>query len=188
MSMLQPQADKEIADDQQIIQIIGEAHMILPGLLSLLGLQFVSVFNDVFRKQLAPFDHVLHLVALAMLGIGVGLVLTPAAFHRQVAPRSIPSNFQHLASRFLTIAMVPLMLALTIDIYIIAKLALERMPICITLAAGMLVLYTGLWFVFPQIVSHRRARNDERGEREEGREGEEAKAGDGRGEVPVGDG
>jgi hypothetical protein len=162
MNILQADADKEIEDDTQIVQILMEGHMILPGLLSIMGLQIVSVFNNVFQEQLQPFERVLHLAALGLLGIGVGLVLTPAAYHRQVAPQTIPNDFQRLASRFITVAMVPLMLALTIDIYLVAKLALKATPISVALAVGMLILFGGLWFVFPQIVSHQRARNSKR--------------------------
>lgn len=148
--------DEPLEPDQQVGQMLGEAHMILPGLLSLLGLQIVSVFNDVFQKQLERADHIVHLVALCLLVTGAALVVTPAAYHRQVAPREVPANFLRIASTFAALALVPLMLALSLDVYLIARLTLKEMPTCIVLAACQLALFTALWFVFPWIAAHRR--------------------------------
>lgn len=153
---MDPKHDEPQDPDKQVGQLLAEAHMILPGLLSLLGLQIIAVFNPVFQDELEPPDHVLHLVALCLLAIGAALVVTPAAYHRQVAPYDIPEDFPRLASRFVTAAMIPLMLALSIDTYLVSKLSLEEMPLCIAVAATLLLIFVGLWFVFPRVMARKR--------------------------------
>jgi hypothetical protein len=142
--------------DTQVQQLLSEAHMILPGLLTLLGLQITSVFNPVYQEELGRLDHVLHLVALCLLAVGAALVVTPAAYHRQVSPHDVPDDFPAIASTFVTIAMIPLMLAIAIDVYLVSKLACEAEPVSIALSAALLLVFVGLWFVFPRIMMRRR--------------------------------
>jgi hypothetical protein len=163
MTMTDPNRDESQEPDKQVGQLLAEAHMILPGLLMLLGLQIIAVFNDVFQDGLEPYDHVLHLFALCLLAVGAALVVTPAAYHRQVAPYGIPADFAKLASRFATAALVPLMLALSIDTYLVGKLALGDLPLdkmwtSIAIAGALLLMFSGLWFVFPRVMARRRRR------------------------------
>ncbi|PCC72001.1 hypothetical protein SAMN02745121_08020 [Nannocystis exedens] len=81
-----PRQDEPQEPPAQLANIFfAEANMILPGLLSLLGLQVISTLNDVFLKQLGPVEHGLHLAAFILLAEGLALVVTPAAYHRQTA-------------------------------------------------------------------------------------------------------
>lgn len=157
-----PAQDEPQDREKQVSQILGEAHMILPGLLSLLGLQIISVFNPVFQEELEPTDHVVHLVALTLLALGVALVVTPAAYHRKVSPSGIPGNFAHVATTFVRLAMIPLMLAIALDVYLVSFLALKSTPLCLTLSASLLTLFASLWFVYPGVVARRLDRNRER--------------------------
>ncbi|HEY0137386.1 MAG TPA: DUF6328 family protein [Nannocystis sp.] len=163
MTISDPNRDESQEPDKQVGQLLAEAHMILPGLLMLLGLQIIAVFNDVFQDGLEPHDHALHLVALFLLATGAALVVTPAAYHRQVAPYGIPADFAKLASRFATAALVPLMFALSIDAYLVGKLALGDLPLdksltAIAIAVALLMMFSALWFVFPWVMTRRRQR------------------------------
>lgn len=167
-----PSRDESQDPDKQVAQILAEAHMILPGVLSLLGLQIIAVMNPVFQDELEKVDHVLHLVALVLLALGAALVMTPAAYHRQVAPYAIPNDFIKIATIFVTLTMIPLMLALAIDVYLVSKLALGSPPVCIAIAGTMLLVFVGLWIVFPRYMCRRR--RQVHAEQQRAREAEEA--------------
>lgn len=154
-----PDHDLQLAPDEQVTHILSEARMILPGLLSLLGLQIMSVFDDVFHDQLSPLDHALHFVALLLLAIGVALVMTPAAYHRQIAPTGIPRGLIPMASRCVGWAMLPLLLAICIDIYLVGKLALADHRLSVAVAVVLLLLFVGMWGVFPTLAARRHRRS-----------------------------
>jgi cytochrome bd-type quinol oxidase subunit 2 len=92
------------------------------------------------------------------LAIGVALVVTPAVYHRQVAPYAIPDNFIKVTSGFMTAASIPLMLAISIDVYLVSKLALDSPPVCVLLATTLLLVFIALWIVFPRVMCARRRR------------------------------
>ena len=102
----------------------------------------------------------MHLAAIILIAIAIAVIMTPAAYHRQVEPGSVSEQFVKLASRLVTAAMVPLMLGLCLDVYLLAPMILGGSAISMAIATGLLALFGTLWFVFPQIM--RRARGMER--------------------------
>ncbi len=138
-----------------VTHLLEECRMILPGLQALLGFQLIAVFSSTFG-QLSPTEQRIHLIALALLAIAGALVMTPAAYHRQTRPRQVSQHFLFLSGRLLLTALVPLMLGIALDFYLIARIILGDVVLSATLATGLVVLVGSLWFVFPQW--HQRAK------------------------------
>jgi len=82
--------------------------------------------------------------------------MTPAAYHRQVEPGSVSEQFVKLASWLVTAAMVPLMLGLCLDVYLLALMVFGGGGISLAIATALFVLFAPLWFVFPQVMRRRR--------------------------------
>jgi Family of unknown function (DUF6328) len=81
----------------------------------------------------------------------VALIMTPAAYHR-IAERGVVSRrFVQIASRLLATAMLPLALGLSLDVFLVARLILHDTEISVAVATVLLVLFFGLWYVFPWI-------------------------------------
>jgi hypothetical protein len=49
----------------------------------------------------------------------------------------------------MTLAMVPLMLAILVEVFVVSTQVTDQLGISVTVACAALVLYGGLWFVFP---------------------------------------
>jgi hypothetical protein len=64
-------------------QAVEEARMVLPGMQALFGFQLIAVFNNRFG-QLSFADQVVHFCAVLLVAVAIGLIMTPAAYHRQV--------------------------------------------------------------------------------------------------------
>src|SRR4029079_2877277 len=89
----------------QARNVLEEARMVLPGIQALFGFQLIAVFNQRFDK--IPFsDQVLHLVAVALVALSAGLVMTPAAFHREVEPHDVSERFLRISTALLLASMV----------------------------------------------------------------------------------
>jgi hypothetical protein len=133
-----------------ITHLLEECRMILPGLQALLGFQLIAVFQSAFFTRLSPAEQRLHLVSLTLLAVAVGLVMTPAAYHRQTRPMQASRHFLFLGGRLLTVALVPLMLGIAFDVYLIARMILDEVVPSIVLAATLLTIFCTLWFLLPR--------------------------------------
>jgi Family of unknown function (DUF6328) len=134
-----------------VTHVLEECRMVLPGIQTLFGFQLIAVFNSTFRERLSSTEQDLHLVAIGLVAISVALVMAPAAFHRQTDPTAASENFITLASRLLLLSMFPLILAICLDFYLIARLILNNELLGLLLSAILLVVFVMLWFVLPRV-------------------------------------
>ena len=131
-------------------QTLDEARMVLPGVQALFGFQLIAVFSDGFEQRLGDAEQSLHLAAIVLVTIAIALVMTPAAYHRQVEPRRATDAFVVLASRLVSSAMLPLAAGLAIDVHLIAHVITGRAALAATIGVVVFALFVALWFAFPQ--------------------------------------
>jgi hypothetical protein len=117
----------------------------------LFGFQLIVVFNPGFGEKLSAPEQHLHLCAIGLVGAAVALVMGPAAYHRQVGPQEVTQKFIVVASRLLLCSMLPLMMGISLDFYLIARIILQRRLVALVLAALLLVIYIFVWFVLPRV-------------------------------------
>jgi len=77
--------------------------------------------------------------------------LTPAAYHRQAAQDTGSKRFVALGSRLVLLSMFPLMTAICLDFYLIAQRILASRTPAALLAAGLFLIFFGLWFLLPRV-------------------------------------
>jgi hypothetical protein len=131
-------------------QTLDEARMVLPGVQALFGFQLIAVFSDGFERRLGEVEQSLHLAAIVFVTIAIAIVMTPAAYHRQVEPRRATVSFLVLASRLVSGAMLPLAAGLSIDVYLIAWVITGGPALAAAIGAAVFLLFVALWFAFPQ--------------------------------------
>jgi len=132
--------------------LLEECRMVLPGIQALFGFQLIAVFNARFWDGLTQAHRTLHLAATALVAVSVALVMTPAAYHRQVLQESISRRFITIASRCLLLSMFPLLIGIALDLYLIADLILDSPAGALTLALALSIVYMALWFGLPRVV------------------------------------
>jgi len=124
--------------------------MVLPGIQALFGFQLIAVFNQRYA-ELSAFERHAHLIALALVGVSVALIMTPAAYHRQAEPGKLSRYFVRLASKLLAWAMLTLAWGICLEIYIVARMTVETAAASAVIAGALLCVYLGAWFVFPRL-------------------------------------
>src|SRR5215210_2788662 len=133
---------------EAVSHLLEECRMVLPGVQALFGFQLVAVFNQRFAEL--PFsDQVLHLVAVAFVALSAALVMTPAAFHREVEPHSVSERMLKISTWLLLASMACLALGIAGDFFIIAFLVLEDRVLPAVVAISLFAALVLLWFVFP---------------------------------------
>ncbi|HZX82319.1 MAG TPA: DUF6328 family protein [Reyranella sp.] len=114
----------------------------------MLGFQLIAVFNQRFQ-ELSAGEQLLHLVAFLLMALAMGLVMTPAAYHRQVERGRVSRRFVDMSSTLLMLAMLPLIAGVSLDAYLIARLILKDQDLAMIGAAGTALLLAGLWYGLP---------------------------------------
>jgi hypothetical protein len=134
--------------EEETRTVIDEARMVLPGIQAFFGFQLIAVFNSRFQ-DLTHIEQLFHFIALLMLSLSIALIMTPAAYHRIAERGMVSRHFVELASRFLECAMFPLMLSIALDLFLLARLILGNPVLSAGVALLALLMFFGLWYVFP---------------------------------------
>ena len=85
------------------------------------------------------------------MALAMGLVMTPAAYHRQVERGRVSRRFVDLSSSLLTLAMLPLIAGVCLDTYLIARLILNEREPAMIVAVGTALLLACLWYGLPAV-------------------------------------
>lgn len=136
--------------------VINEVRMVLPGVQTLFGFQLIVTFNTYFREVLSAGEQRAHLLATAMSAVAIALLMGPAAYHRQVHPRSISKSQLKLSSWLLTLSLVPLVIALCIDFYLVARVILDHKTTAGLLTGLLTTVFVFLWFILPRYKRYER--------------------------------
>jgi hypothetical protein len=145
-----PLGDKEESLKDALGQTLDEARMVLPGVQALFGFQLIAVYSDGFERLLSEAERNLHLAAIVLVTIAIALLMTPAAYHRQVDRRRVTGEFLVLASRLVSGAMLPLAAGLSLDIQIVARVVSRELLFATALGIVVFVMFVILWFAFPR--------------------------------------
>jgi hypothetical protein len=89
--------------------------------------------------------------------MSVALVMAPAAYHRQTNPEEATDSFVKLATYLLLGSMLPLMVGITLDFYLIARLILENNTLSLLLSLVLLLWFVTFWFLLPRLAGLRKA-------------------------------
>lgn len=124
--------------------------MVLPGIQALFGFQLIAAFNARYM-ELSALDRGIHLLSLALTALAIALIMTPAAYHRICEPGRTSLFFTRLASVLVAAAMVPLLLSISLDIYVVTRLSLPdgKRWVGVTLGTAAFVVFVALWIAFP---------------------------------------
>jgi len=126
--------------------------MVLPGVQALFGFQLIAAFNQRF-SDLDAFDRGIHFAALLLVALVVGLLMTPAAYHRLCERTAISVYFTTMSSRLIAASMVPLALAIALEVYVVGEIAFPELSSLWTgsFAAATFAALFALWIVFPLV-------------------------------------
>jgi hypothetical protein len=155
-SMARNDQEQDLKLDDAVKLALEEARMVIPGIQALFGFQLVAVFNQRFEEVFDEFGQALHLAALVLVALSCALAMTPAAYHRQAGRAKVSAELLALCSLFIGSAMVPLLLAISIDVGLLAYAVTASVAASAALGAGCAIMFAALWIVFPQLAKRRR--------------------------------
>jgi hypothetical protein len=141
---------QELSLPKAMDNLIEECRMLLPGIQALFGFQLIAVFNSTFAEKLSAFEQEIHLLAIGLIGLSIALILTPAAYHRQMEHVSITRRFIDVSTRLMLWSMAALALSISLDLYLVSRLILQNSLASLLITLGLLALFLFLWVVLPR--------------------------------------
>jgi len=147
---LREDSKQELPLPKAMDNLIEECRMLLPGIQALFGFQLIAVFNSTFGEKLSPLEQQLHLLAIGLVGVAIALILTPAAYHRQMEHVSITRRFIDVSTRLMLWSMAFLALSIGLDLYLVSRIILQDVLISLLITLGLLALFIFLWIVLPR--------------------------------------
>ncbi len=137
---------------------LTEARMVLPGMQAIFGFQLIAFFNERFDTALTDADRWVHWTAVLALVVAMGLIMAPAAYHREVHEGEVSPALLRLTSRLVRWALAPLTAAIALEVYVVTRLVTPSpwLPAGAALLAA--AWFTGLWFAFPALARRARRR------------------------------
>ena len=147
LGMAQQEATESL--ETEIEQVLEEARMVLPGIQALFGFQLIVVFNDRFGQSLGDAGKRLHLAALVLTAIAIGLIMAPAAYHRQAERERVSRYFANYASLLVTLAMAPLSIALAMEVSLVTFLVTGQPALGALIGIALILFLVWLWYMFP---------------------------------------
>ena len=151
--------------ETEVQQILEEARMVLPGLQALFGFQLIVVFNERFEHALGAVGRELHLCAAVLTALAIGLIMAPAAYHRQAERGRVSRYFANYASRLITLAMAPLLLALSVEVSLVAFVVLGNTAVSSLIGSSLMLFLVWLWYFLPTYRRWRQALSSQKSPR-----------------------
>jgi hypothetical protein len=139
---------------EKIDYLLTEARVILPGAQALLGFQFIVTMTRAFAA-LPPEVRVVHFCALCCTVATVLLLIAPAAIHRMAFRGEDDARFLRIGSGIVTVALVPLAIAVSADLGVAAFKLFDRALIAGIAGGVTLLALMALWYLLPLAMRRR---------------------------------
>jgi len=136
--------------------ILDECRMLLPGIQALFGFQLIAVFNQVFSEKLSSLEQQLHLLAIGLVVLTTIIIMTPAAYHRQMEVQKVTQDFIHLATTLMLVSMIPLAISICLEFYLVGQIILGNTGLAVLLSIGLFMMFFVFWIALPRTSMLRR--------------------------------
>lgn len=121
---------------------LDETRILILGSQVLLGFQFRSTFETGFDK-LPEHTQYLKLIALGLMTVAVGLLMSPGPYHQLVEEGEDTSRMHRFTSLIALLALLPFALGFGIDLFVAAE---KLMGGAMATVAGILMTLVALFF------------------------------------------
>lgn len=139
--------DEERKRDRQMIELLNELRVALPGVQILFAFLLVLPFSNGF-EQVTAVQRDVYVVALLAAAAAAGAIISPVAFHRALFRQGRKPELVRYAHRMARIGLAFLLIAMVSSVFLVVDYLLSR-PVAIVLAAVTAAWFVAFWLAFP---------------------------------------
>jgi hypothetical protein len=139
-------ADEDEAQrlDRELIELLNELRVIMPGVQVLFGFLFTVPFQQHFQ-QVDDFQRIVYFATLLLTAASAAFLMGPTAFHRLTFREGQKPYLIRLGTRQAIVGVALLALAMNSAILLLTDILFHALTVTITVVA-MTALFTWLWF------------------------------------------
>ena len=145
--------------DQELIELLNELRVALPGVQVLFAFLLVVPFSDRFRATERPA----YMVALSATVLATALLIAPSAYHRLRWRERDKERMLRVANRLAIAGIAAVAVAMTAAVYLVTEVLFEPVVTVVFTVAAALVLALA-WFALPLSTPYDRWDDDDEGE------------------------
>jgi hypothetical protein len=157
-----PETHKERVD-RELIEVLNELRVVLPGVQVLFGFLLVVPFQTGFA-QATELERAIYYVAFVAAALASVMLIAPSTYHRLRFREANKEDLVVWSGRLLLGGTAALAVGLAATVFLITDVLLGNGPGIVAAVVGAIVV-VGLWFVFP--LTHRSRPDGDERERDE---------------------
>lgn len=135
--------------DRELIELLNELRVVLPGVQALFAFLLIVPFNDRF-PDISGLERTIYLVALLASALACVLFITPAAFHRLRFRRRDKAQLLRIGNRCAIAGMGALAVAMVAGVFLVTELIVGA-ALAGALTALVAVPIGILWWAVPLV-------------------------------------
>lgn len=133
--------------DRELIELLNELRVALPGVQVLFGFLLVLPFQQRWAGA-TPLQEAVYFVALLCSAVAGSLLIAPSAYHRLNFRRKVKEQMLFDSNRMLIAGTVFMAAGISASLFVITDVLFGTVAGVMTLA-GSALLFLLLWYVFP---------------------------------------
>lgn len=133
--------------DQELIELLNELRIALPGAQVLLAFLLVAPLNAGF-DAVEGLARAVYLVSLTATVVATALLMAPSAYHRLRWRERNKERMLRVSNRLAIAGMACLAVALTAAVFVVVDVLYQE-ALAAVFAAGVAVLFAVGWFLLP---------------------------------------
>lgn len=130
--------------DRELIELLNELRVIMPGVQVLFGFLLTVPFQQGFEK-IDAFQRDVYFATLVLTAIAAAFLMAPSAFHRLTFRAGQKPYLLKLGTRQMIVGMVALALAMNGTLLLLTDILFHSLTVAITVACSA-TLFAWLWF------------------------------------------
>ncbi|SRR6186713_155345 len=144
-----PAEDRKERVDRELIELLNELRVALPGVQVLFAFLLVVPFQQGF-SQVTDLTRYVYFAGLMSSAIAIAFLIAPATYHRLNLRRGVDEKEEmlFLSSRFVLVGTMFLALGIICSLFVIADVLFGD-AVALGIALGIGVLIAILWYVVP---------------------------------------
>ena len=139
--------DEESRLDRELIELLNELRVALPGVQILFAFLLTVPFNNRFER-VTDLQKDVYFVALLLTLVSSALLMAPTAYHRLRWRRRDKEQMLRIANRLTIGGIASLAVAMTASVFFVTDFLFEGYASAIVTVAAA-VLFAGFWFALP---------------------------------------
>jgi hypothetical protein len=142
--------DETERTERQLIELLNELRVVIPGVQVLFAFLLTIPFNQRFAR-VSEFQQTVYFVTLLLSALATALLLAPTGYHRILFHKGQRKHIIEAANRFAIAGLAVLCLAITGAVLLITDFLYSSKVLVATVACGTFLVMVSLWIVVPLV-------------------------------------